>query len=146
MKISSRVTFWGNCRKAIEFYKDVFQIESVEIKTFEDASELLHIQLSEDDKKLIYTAELKIESDEHCFSIIMGDSPAVIFSKEHIGNKNNLDNITFEISCITKEQIKIIYEKLSAEGKTNMALQKKDSYELYGSVIDKHGVCWNLCC
>ncbi|MTI49945.1 MAG: hypothetical protein FH761_19105 [Firmicutes bacterium] len=146
MKISSRITFFGNCREAIEFYKEVFEIENVNVETFEDSKEMSNMQLSEDEKRLIFRSELKIKDKESYFSIIMADSPVLAFNKGYIGNKNNVDNITFEVSCITREQIKEIYEKLSAEGKINISLQTKNSYKLFGSLIDKYGVCWNLYC
>lgn len=145
IKVSSCITFFGNCRKAIDFYSQIFELTDVKILTFEDKSKLFNFELKPECRDLIYRAELNIRSCDSIFSIVMGDSPVLVFSTDLSNNPNNRDNITFEISSSDKEWIEKTYNKFLEEGKRNMPLQeKKGEYALSGSVIDKFNICWIL--
>ncbi|MGB7605998.1 MAG: hypothetical protein WBL93_11050 [Lutisporaceae bacterium] len=147
IKVSSCVTFFGNCRKAIDFYTQIFELNEVKALTFSDKSELFNFDLSPECKDLIYRAELNIKSSDSIFSIVMSDSPVLIFDSDIKNNPNNRDNITFEISSKDREWIEKTYNKLLEEGKRNTPLQeKKGEYDLSGSVMDKFGICWILNC
>lgn len=145
IKVSSCVTFFGNCRKAIDFYTQIFELTEVKIITFSDKSELFNFDLPPKCKDLIYRAELNIKSCDSIFSIVMSDSPVLVFDSDISNNPNNRDNITFEISSNDREWIEKTYNKLLEEGKRNTPLQeKKGEYDLSGSLIDKFGICWIL--
>ncbi len=145
MKISSCVTYFGNCRKAIDFYTQIFDLNEVKVLTFDDKSEVFDFELPPRCKDLIYRAELNIKSGGSIFSMVMGDSPVLVFDTGINPNPNNRDNITYEISSKDKEWIEKTYNKLLEEGKRNTPLEKKKGeYELSGSVIDKFGICWIL--
>lgn len=146
MKISSYVTFFGNCRDAVDFYKDVFELSDVKIETFEDKSNQFAFELPTKCKNLVFRAELNIKSEDSDFSIIMADSPVLVFNADMIGNGNNKDNITFEISGKDKEWIEKTYDKLLKGGIRNTPLKNNPgSNDLSGSLIDKFGICWILC-
>lgn len=146
MKISSCVTLHGNCRDAVEFYKEIFKLTEVNIQTFNDKVELFGNNIPNECKNLVYRAELKIQSDESVFSIIMCDSPSLIFLPGQVGYSSNIDNITYEITSDNKEWTEMVYNKLLDGGKTNIPLQKKLQYELFGSLIDRFGICWIISC
>lgn len=147
MKVSSCVTFFGNCRKAIDFYTEIFQLTEVKVLTFGDRSDSFDFDLPPKCEDLIYRAELNIKSNDSCFSMIMGDSPVLVFDTGINLNPNNRDNISYEISSKDKEWIEKTYNKFLEEGKRNTPLEKKKGeYELSGSVIDKFGICWILNC
>ena len=147
MKISSCVTFFGNCRKAIDFYTQIFELTEVKILTFGDKSELFDFDLTPKCKDLIYSAELNIKSCDSTFSIVMSDSPVLVFDTGINDNPNNRDNITFEISSKDREWIEQTYNILLDGGKRNTPLQVKNGeYDLSGSIIDKFGICWILNC
>lgn len=95
---------------------------------------------------MVYRAELNIQSDESVFSLVMCDSPSLIFFPGQTGYSNNIDNITYEIKSDDKEWVEMVYNKLLEGGKTNIPLQKKPQYELFGSLIDRFGICWIICC
>ena len=144
VKVSSCITYFGNCKKAIDFYIEVFDITDVKVTTFGDKSEVFSVDLPNKCKDLIYRAELSIKSNGYIFSLIMSDSPALLFDTGVNDNPNNRDNVTYEIYTNDKSWVEKTYDKFMEEGKRNIPLQKKDEYELSGSVIDKFGVCWIL--
>lgn len=146
MKMSPRITFFGSCRDAVEYYKDVFQTDQVDIITFTEAPELANMEQTDDTKKLIYRAELTVGEGDSSFSFIMGDSPALIFNSSQVNASGNQDNITYEITSREPNEISALYEKLIEEGKANITLRKTDALALYASLIDKYGICWNLRC
>lgn len=146
MKISSCITFFGNCRKAIDFYSEIFELNEVEFSTFGEKAELFSFELTPECKDLIYRSELNIRSCNSIFSIVMSDSPVLVFNSGISDSQNNRDNITYEISSKDRAWIERTYNNLLKEGKRNTFLEKKDDFDLTGSVIDKFGVCWILNC
>lgn len=53
-------------------------------------------------------------------------------------------SISFLISCKTKEEVDELYERLSKEGKTLMALDSYPFSERYAWIQDKYGVSWQI--
>lgn len=145
IKVSSCITYFGNCRKAVDFYMQVFDVTDVKVTTFGDMSEGFSFDVPDKCKDLVFRAELNIKSSDSIFSLIMSDSPVLVFDTGN-GNPNNRDNISYEIFSNDKSWIKKTYDEFMKEGKRNIPLQKKDEYELSGSVMDKFGVCWILNC
>jgi len=147
IKVSSCVTFFGNCRKAIDFYTQIFELTEVKVVTFGDKSELFNFELAPKCKDLIFRAELNIKSCDSIFSIVMSDSPVLLFDTAINNNPNNRDNIIYEISSKDRDWVEKTYNNLLEEGKRNTPLEeKKGEYDLSGSVMDKFGICWILNC
>lgn len=144
MKLSSQITFRGCCQEAIKFYQQIFNPIKVKVETFEEHKDLFGGILKEEHYNFIYRAEITFKSEDSVSTIIMCDSPSIIFSD--YSNNVNLDNIIYEISDSDEEIIKAIYNKLAVGGKTNTPLQSKPPFKLQGSLIDKFGVCWNIFC
>ena len=145
MKISSCVTFFGNCRKAMNFYSEIFEVTEVKIVTFGDKSEQFNIELTPECRDYIYRAELNIKTGDSNFSFIMSDSPVLVFNLGNNDSPNNRDNLTFDISSSDKEWIEKTYGELLKEGKRNTPLQSVNHKDdLTGSVMDKFGICWIL--
>lgn len=141
-KISSCITFLGNCRKAIDFYKEVFDITDVKIETFGEKTEFKSFNLTPSCRELIFRAVLNINSNGEKFSLILGDSPALLFNMDINASQNNRDNISYEIFSDNRIWVEKAYNKFLEEGKRNTPLEKGDVYALTGSVMDKFGVCW----
>jgi len=144
IKISSCITFFGNCKMAIDFYSQIFDVVDYNIITYGDMPTVFGTDLPDKCKELIYRSELNIKSDGRIFTLILSDSPVLLFDTGMNENPNNRDNISYEIWSNDKVWIEKIYTEFLKEGKRNIPLQRKDEYELSGSVMDKFGVCWIL--
>lgn len=142
MKISLYVTMYGNCKKAIEFYQKVFNVKNLKIVTFEEAAPMLGIEIQNSVKNLIFRGELEIDTGNSNFSLVLADSPAMIFSDSFSKNPNIVDNISLEILDSNIEWIEKVFNELKKDGKVNIELKKTFNSELYGSVMDKFGICW----
>ena len=158
MRISTVVTMRGGCRDAIKFYQDVFGAELRDKITFGEASELKPL-MREELKECIYHAELLIGHGGKELSIVFADSPAILFAsslatatsgQEQViaaaaPQTGTQDNIQFEIEDEDGEWLREIFGKLSTGGgKLNYDLQAKEPYRLFGSLIDRFGICWTM--
>lgn len=142
-KLSSYITFHGNCREAALFYKDIFQPADVTITTFKEAMPKLGIDVPAEAEELVFRSELTIKREGTSFIITFCDSPSLLFMP--LDQKSaNVDNISLAISCDDKEWLRKVYEKLIDGGKTNIVLRENDEGDMEGSLIDKYGICWIL--
>lgn len=156
-RISAVITMRGGCRDAIDFYQDVFDAELVRKTRFEEAEELASV-MKEDLKDCIYRAELIIRLSKKSLSIIMGDSPSILFASSlatavsgartvlasPVVQTGSANNVQFEIQDEDEVWLGEVFAKLSVGGMLNYDLNPKPPYKLFGSVIDRFGVCWTL--
>lgn len=142
--ISSSITFYGNCMKAIEFYKKIFIKCKTEIIKYADVADILefgnHIQGKEN---LIYQAKLIIEMGGSEFIITMSDSPSLLFLGVDT-SPNNIDNLTFVIEVDESKYLEELYNAFIEGGKSNILPRINKQGYLEGSLIDQFGVCWIL--
>lgn len=142
MKIAINVTFFGNCKASIEFYKRVLGAELVSYKAFKDVDELSGLDLSEGKGDFVYRAEIQIGNENQKYSMIMGDSPSIIFDAGQLKSPNNRDNLTLHIQCDDEDKAMNIYEGLMEDGKRNTPMERNADNILSGSLIDAYGICW----
>ena len=137
------ITFFGNCKRAIEFYETVFTNSSVEIISFGDVSELLggdSLICGKED--YIYSAKFTIRLEKQEFYLLLADSPSILFSNK--GSMNNNDNLTLVIVVEEESLVQDLYYRLLQGGKSNIAPKKNIAGVMEGSLIDAFGVCWIL--
>ena len=77
MPLSVYVNFNGNCREAINFYTDVFELEKPKIMTFGETPPDPNFPLSEEAKKLIMHTFLIINGTEVMFSDVPPGMPFI---------------------------------------------------------------------
>lgn len=142
--ISSSITFYGNCMKAIEFYKKVFINCKTEIIKYSDVADILNLgDVVNGKEDLIYQAKLIIDIGG-CDSIFtMADSPSLLFLG-HSATPNNIDNLTFVIAVDDSKYLETLYDALIDGGKSNILPRINNQGYLEGSLIDQFGVCWIL--
>lgn len=143
MTVACKVTFYGLCSEAINFYKDIFDCEIAGIEYFKDHAEQFPMGLSDSTQDLIYGAELVFTDDDCRTKICVGDSPVMVFEnrKQMAGCK---DNITFEVFLDSKADVRRVYnEFLKHNSKINIPLQDSE-IKCYASLIDIYGICWNI--
>ncbi|MDF2587366.1 MAG: hypothetical protein K0S41_1207 [Anaerocolumna sp.] len=133
MSVSVYINFRGNCREAVDFYAEAFQVSKQPIMTFGDAPADPNFPLSEESKKMIMHTFLIIHEMKFMFS----DTPAEMPLTQG-------DNITIVINSKDMDEIKSVYSKLKEGGTIQMELGETFWSKCYGSLTDKFGVGWQL--
>jgi len=133
MSVEVYLMFNGNCREAVHFYKEVFNAEEPKIMTYGDAPDGPPEMINEKTKDLIMHTRLIINGSTVMFSDTF---PGADYT---VGN-----NITLAYISNDSEELKAIYEKLKDGGNVLMELQETYWSKLYGQVIDRFGIQWQL--
>jgi len=133
MSVEVYLMFNGNSREAVHFYKEVFNAEEPKIMTYGDAPDGPPEMINEKTKDLIMHTRLIINGSTVMFSDTF---PGADYT---VGN-----NITLAYISNDSEELKAIYEKLKDGGNVLMELQETYWSKLYGQVIDRFGIQWQL--
>jgi PhnB protein len=128
--INPYLTFSGNCREAMTFYKECLGGE-LNVQTIGDSplSEKMPPQM----KDCILHATLTKDA-----LLLMG-SDMVDESGLRKGNA-----VSLSLNCSSEEEIKTTYAKLSAGGKATHPLEDTFWGALFGDLTDKYGNHWLL--
>ncbi len=125
--------FDGNCRKAVEFYANVFNVEQQPIMTYGEGPRNPDYPLSEEDKNRVM----------HTF--IMIGSSMVMFSDINKGDSFvQGNNISLTYVSNDENEIRDIFTKLSAGGEVLLDLGESFFSKLYGIVKDQFGIIWQM--
>lgn len=125
--------FDGNCRKAVEFYANVFNVEQQPIMTYGEGPRNLDYPLSEEDKNRVM----------HTF--IMIGSSMVMFSDINKGDSFvQGNNISLTYVSNDENEIRDIFTKLSAGGEVLLDLGESFFSKLYEIVKDQFGIIWQM--
>lgn len=144
--IAARLTFFGACKDAADFYCKVFHGELTLKTLFQDHSDQFPMGLSGDARNFVYSVNVRITDENGDSYISMGDSPVIAFSGRQ-GNGGCRDNVVFDVNVCSPLEVERIYEAFSHDGaKCNIALCTREGYSRYASFIDRFGICWNVFC
>lgn len=133
MAIEAYINFNGNCRQAVEFYSNIFEIKEPKIMSFGDIPPNPEFVLPEEAKNLVMHAQLNITGSNVMFSDTFPGSPFIV------GN-----NITLVIGSKNMDEIKSLFNKLKEGGTVDMELQETFWTKCYGSLTDKFGIGWQF--
>ncbi len=133
MAVNPYIFFNGNCRKAVEFYAEVFETKVPEIMLYSDAPPDQDFPISEDTKNLVMHAYLDIKGSPVMFS---DQPPGMPFIR---GN-----NISLIINSNDMDEINTMFNKLKEGGTVDIELQETFWSKYYGSVTDKFGIAWQV--
>lgn len=122
------LTFNGNCREAIEFYKSILGGE-LTLQTFEESG----MPCSPEEKNLIINSELK--SDEINFMASDGGNGHAVT----VGT-----NMSMSISGFDLEKLTGWFNKLAEGGKIDLPLEKQFWGDIYGQLTDKFDIHWMI--
>ena len=127
------VNLQGNCEDAIRLYEKAFETKADFILHYSDAKkEDWDRPLTEEQKNMVYHAEMKIGPQRLMFSDII--------EFDLVKGNSFFLAITFE----TKEEVQKAYRILS-EGSTTLAPMRSTTYSSCAvSFIDKFGFRWGL--
>lgn len=124
------IAFRGNCREAIEFYKQALGAEEVFLQTYGESP-----MQDMGQADAIMHATLKI-----------GDSTVMMCDDFHTENFSTAGNISLAIGLNDVETAKNFFTNLSDGGNVTMPLDKTFWAEAFGMVTDKFGISWMVNC
>jgi len=128
--ISPYISFRGNCRGAIEFYKGALDAEVLFTQTVGDS------QMSD---------RGPAENIMHC-TIKVGDSTIMMCDDPSPDSATGGGNISLAIGLNDAERARHVFGKLAEGGTVVMPLEKTYWAEAFGMVTDKFGVKWMVNC
>jgi len=133
MAIENFIYFNENCREAVEYYAEVFDLEKPQFMICKDVPGIPDFVGTDDDRErgLIMYAGLKIKGSTVMFADVPNDRLV------EIG-----DNICLTVSCETMEETKAIFDKLKVGGQVHIDLQEVFFTKCLGSLTDKFGLNW----
>ena len=128
--INSYLTFNGNCREAMNFYKDCLGGE-LTLQTIGESP--LADKMPPQMKECILHA-----------SLVKGS--LVLMGSDMVGEKGLIkgNNVSLAINCSSEEEIQSFYEKLSAGGIKDHVLEESFWGATFGDLTDKYGNHWLL--
>ena len=126
--------FNGNCREAMEFYKDCFGGE-LEIMTYADAPE-----------DACPGGDVQSVKDKIMHACLTKDDFILMASDNPMGAPVAGDNVSISIHCESIPQTQKLFEALGAGGEVTMPLADTFWGAHFGMLIDKYGFHWMLNC
>ena len=129
-QINAYLTFSGNCREAMNFYKHCLGGE-LALQTIGESP--LADKMPEQMKECILHSTLTRDK-----LVLMGSD--MVSDKGLI--KGNA--VSMVLNCSSNEEINTVYEKLSAGGTQNHALEQTFWGATFGDLTDKYGNHWLL--
>jgi PhnB protein len=125
-RLNPYISFDGNAREAMEFYKEVLG-GTLEVNTFgeygspdaPEADKIMHSQLETDSG----------------FTLMGADTPPGM-------DYNPGTNITISLSGDDGDELRGYWEKLSAKGTVTVPLEKQMWGDEFGSCVDQFGIAW----
>ncbi|UOY91013.1 VOC family protein [Ectobacillus sp. JY-23] len=123
------LTFGGNAREALTYYKEVFEGEIIGMQTFGEAQFPTPPEM---DNKIMHA---QFKKDDLFFMV----SDAFLNQSVHQGN-----NISLALELESEEEIQTLYKRLSANGIVFMELQDTFWGAKFAKVQDAFGVIWDL--
>jgi PhnB protein len=129
-QINSYLTFGGNCREAMNFYKDCLGGE-LTLQTIGESP--LADKMPPAMKDFILHATLTKDS-----LILMGS--------DMVGERGLIKGnaVSLAVNCSSEEEIQNFYKKLSAGGNKDHALEQSFWGATFGDLTDKYGNHWLL--
>lgn len=130
MKFIPYLNYYGKAEAALEFYKEALDAQIMDTMRYKDEASM---NAPEEMGNWVLHSGIIVNGEV----IYVSD----ILSEDQYKQGNN---ISIMIDCDTEEQIRKYFEKLSVGATIIMPLENTFWGALYGSLIDKFGVNWDL--
>lgn len=130
MKLTAYLTFNGNCRQAMKFYRECFGGE-LTFQLVGDAP--ASAQLPVDFKNLVLTATLLQDNLTLIATDLSGEQKLV-----------NGNRVSLFVSCTSKKEIEGLYKKLSKNSRISHPVSLTYYNCLRGDIVDQFGNAWVL--
>lgn len=125
--------FDGNAKEAIAFYEKALNAENLGVITFGEMPEDPNYPLPAEAKDRVSHATLKVGNSDLMFSDTFPGQPY------QTGN-----NVTICITCDDPTRSKEMFATLEQGGQVTMPLMETSFSPLYGMVVDKYGVTFQI--
>jgi len=133
MKATPYVSFNGNCEEAIKFYHAVLG-GKLDIIRFKDIPSEEGVSISENWKEKILHSSLTFEEGNNLFFSDTWEEAPVDFGT----------NFHIHLEVHSAEDVYRFVEKLSDGGEVTMPADKTFWNSVFGSLVDKFGICWGI--
>lgn len=133
MPLDVFINFNGNCREALKFYAQIFDLEEPNIMTYGEAPPNSQMPVTEETKYLVMHASLTIFGTVVMFMDTIPDMQV-----------NQGDNIVLTIRSKDLDEVKSLFSKMKNGGRILMDLQETFYSKCYGMLIDKFGIPWQF--
>jgi PhnB protein len=130
-QIVAYLTFNGNCREAMTFYKECLGGE-LTIQAVSDTPMASQMP-PEEQKKIMHSSLAK--------------GPLTLMASDMMGGPSGVvqgNAITLMLNCGSEQEIQASFAKLSAGGKVGHALKEEFWGSTFGDLTDKFGMRWML--
>lgn len=133
MKLNAYIAFKGDCEKAINFYKDVFDGEITEFMRFSDAPEGT-FEYPESAKNLIMHATL-----------VFND--CTLLASDNIGEQMTIgNNFSLSFDADDEAQAQSVFSSLIEGGTVIMPFETVFWGGKFGMLLDSFGIQWMVSC
>ncbi|MDP3177990.1 MAG: VOC family protein [Spirochaetaceae bacterium] len=124
------LAFDGDCRKAMEFYKECL------------GGELRFMKVSESPMG----SQVPPEARDKIMHASLESGAITIMASDNLqsGALKHGDDLSLMLYCTTEKEIHELFPKLSAGGKIGSALKEEFWGAIYGDFVDKFGVRWMM--
>jgi PhnB protein len=133
MAIQAYINFRGNCREAVKFYAKAFEAPEPKIMAYGDMPPGPGPAPDPATKDLVMHAEVEFAGSKIMFS---DTPPSMPFSAG--------DNITLMVQESDPAKLTRWFNALKDGGKVHVELGPQFWSKLYGYVVDKFGIGWQL--
>ncbi|EDM34321.1 Glyoxalase/bleomycin resistance protein/dioxygenase [Pedobacter sp. BAL39] len=132
MQIHSYLSFNGNCREAMQFYKSCLGGE-LTVQTVGSGPVAEH--LPQRMKDYVLHATLK-------------QGPMMIMGSDMVGDEglNRGNGVSMLINCSSEIELRRCYDRLSAGSRAQSPIEETAAGALFGQLTDKYGNSWLLNC
>lgn len=129
-QINSYLTFGGNCREAMHFYKDCLGGE-LTLQTIGESP---------------LADKMPVAMKECILHATLTNGSLILMGSDMVGEKGlqKGNAVSMAINCSSEEEIQSFYEKLSAGGTKDHALEQSFWGATFGDLTDKYGNHWLL--
>ena len=128
-RLNPYLHFIGQTREALDFYGDVFG-GTPTISTYAEYGQ------SGDDADLVMHGQLETDRG---FTIMAADTPSSMRDEAASATSGT---ISLSLSGDDADDLRAYWEKLSADGKVTMPMQKQAWGDEFGMCVDRFGVEW----
>ena len=128
-RVEPYLYFTGNCRQAMEFYKDVFG---------GDLSITLYGDVKEDQRPD------DMPGDQVLHAYLKNDSFVIMASDVAQREYNLGNNVQVNVSCESEEEISGFFDKLSQSGKIDQKIHDTFWGAKFGKLTDQFDIPWLL--
>ena len=135
-KIFPYLNFDGQGQEAANFYTDVLKGDLVGLMTYGDANGEDMDGIPEEAKDMVMNAQIVLKNGDY---LMISDVPPGMGMSYQKGNSVSL-TLTFD----DQEEARIVFGKLAEGGMVSMDLQETFWSPLYGNLIDRFGIEWQI--